>query len=177
MASVDNSLKVIGLSVVLVLLMAGLFGWIRYEQLSAQAELEKQDLDMAKKEYLWKLSTDARSMLERVEKIEKLLKEEGSLKESTEFQEALREAKSECDWSLKGLAGQVDSVVRYEKDLRRPLGASLEKHQAYQEILEELLTLLNELGEKSSLALKERKDFIERFSTLTIEIERWTASL
>lgn len=177
MASVNNFLKVMGLSIVLILLIVGLFGWIRYEQVSTRAELDKQDLDMAKKEYIWKLSTDAQSMYEKVEEVKKLLMEKENLRESTEFQKALKGTKFECDWSLKGLAGRVDSVVCYEKDLRQPVGTSLEKHQAYQEILEELKLLLKELGEKGSLTLKEREDFIERLSMLTSELERWIASL
>lgn len=170
MGSIRNTLTIIGLSLALITLVGGLFGYIRYDQLRFQREAAKQNRDMAAKEYQWKIIVDGKIVSEEIGRLVKVLNETKPFRNRPEFARALNRARDECQWSLQGLSAKVDPVIRYEKDLRKPPGASLKRHNQYLQSVQETLSILDEVSKRQRMTTKERDSFARRLQSLADRI-------
>lgn len=167
-------LTVVGLSLLLACLAAGVFGWIRYEQVKFQQETEEQAKKMSVMVYLSKVLKDGQTIRTKVDTLAGLLKTNEDLKSGERYGQALTKLESECRLSLRGLEGKVSPVTSYDKDLRLVSGVSRSRHEKYRLLVEELLDTIVRLEEENKLKSTSRERYVDELTELAKKIETVT---
>lgn len=162
-------LSVVGLSLLLACLVCGLFGWIRYEQVTNELEREKQARYKLKIEYLSKVVKDGQTINIAIDRLVGSLKNE---KDRQLLAGALKELEAECRSSIRGLEGKVNPVTSYDKDLRLVPGVSKSRHEEYRSLMEELLETVIRLKTESDLPPALRARYIDELSALAKKIDK-----
>jgi len=157
------------LTLALLSLVAGLIGYIRYDQLAWARHRAKDDRLMAELDYLRRLIVDSKSLTKQVNQLAEALEIQNF--DAPDLNKRLNQIREECKWSLQGLSGKVNPVIKYEKDLKRPPNASLKKHNQYYSSIKEILRLLNEISAKNNLTPEERTQFAQKLREQTENVE------
>ncbi len=162
-----------GVSVILIALLIGIFGYIRYDQLTWSRENARQEKAFAEIEYRGLLINDRNNLNDRTAEFIEIFKDKSSKK--SEVIKTVDRFKYECDLSLRGLLGNVDPITQYRKDLTRPEGYFEEEHNRYFNSIKEtakiLVEIKKELTSKEPLSKKEKSQFIRRLEAEIAKIE------
>ena len=159
----------VSLSLILVAMLSGLFGYIRYDQLSWKSHRAKEKRIMATLDYERRLIADSKTLTKQVNNLAEALEKQNF--DALNLNKMLNQLREECKWSLRGLSGKVNPVIKYEKDLKRPPNASLKKHNQYYSSIKEILRLLNEISAKNNLTPEERTQFAQKLREQTENVE------
>src|SRR3972149_1704813 len=159
----------VSLSLILVAMLSGLFGYIRYDQLSWKSHRAKEKRIMATLDYERRLIADSKTLTKQVNKLAEALEKQNF--DALNLNKMLNQLREECKWSLRGLSGKVNPVIKLEKELKRPPEASLKKHNQYYSSIKEILRLLNEIRAKSNLTPEERTQFAQKLREQTENVE------
>jgi len=159
----------VSLSLILVAMVSGLFGYIRYDQLSWKSHRAKEKRIMATLDYERRLIVDSKTLTKQVNKLAEALEKQNF--DALNLNKMLNQLREECKWSLRGLSGKVNPVIKLEKELKRPPEASLKKHNQYYLSIKEILRLLNEISAKNNLTPEERAQFAQKLREQTENVE------
>ena len=159
----------VSLSLILVAMLSGLFGYIRYDQLSWKSHRAKEKRIMATLDYERRLIADSKTLTKQVNNLAEALEKQNF--DALNLNKMLNQLREECKWSLRGLSGKVNPVIKLEKELKRPPEASLKKHNQYYSSIKEILSLLNEIRAKNNLTPEERTQFAQKLREQTENVE------
>ena len=159
----------VSLSLILVAMLSGLFGYIRYDQLSWKSHRAKEKRIMATLDYERRLIADSKTLTKQVNNLAEALEKQNF--DALNLNKMLNQLREECKWSLRGLSGKVNPVIKLEKELKRPPEASLKKHNQYYSSIKEILSLLDEISAKSNLTPEERTQFAQKLREQTENVE------
>jgi hypothetical protein len=176
MAKLKNLSIITGLALIVAALIIGLFVYIRSNQVTYEKTMAKQKQIASLMEYKAKLYADSRALSKEARSLAKEIADEPVLS-GAELERRLNDIQTDCEWSLKGLAGKVNPAVRYDKAMKFPPGGSATKHEQCRNAVKNLLTVVTDMEDKPTLTATERASFAERLNTAAGELEESTRTL